>query len=496
MIAKKSIVVKLWAAVTGLILLVSGISAITQTRLMEAIYYDQQAKLMVYEGQEVAGLIKLNDENIKDEDRHAAEQITLMANFLKTNVTVVDRQGLVQFTRSVSLRKNPEVGTSFREGGLESVLEGNTLVNRGWSNFWETDVLSAAVPIRVNGETTGAVLIHSPLGPIAERMRAFQQVALYTAAGGILLATVLGFILSRNLSRPLLRMNKVAQAIARGDFTSKVPVQSSDEIGLLAGSLNKLSEDLQANLAALNRLDQTRRDFVANVSHELRTPLTIILGFTDAILAGIPENDNERDQYLLNIQDEAQRLQRLVNDLLDLRKMEAGQAEMPMAPVYLALLIDRVIEKLTRQLKEKDIKMVTGLSRNLPRVPASEDHLERVFINLLGNAIRFSPNGGSIAVEARPRGNTMEVSISDSGPGIPPEELPLIWERFYKVDKSRARTVGGGTGLGLAITRQIIEAHGGQINVDSEVGRGSTFTFTLPLQTNSKRDAFIYPLLH
>lgn len=477
MFFKKSIVIKLWAAVTALILLVSGISAVLQTRLLENIYYDQQAQLLVYEGQEVAGLIKPSEQ-----DKHVTEQISLMAHFLKTSVVIVNREKLIQFAQSTLQDRKPEIGKPFYERDLEKVFDGNTIISRGWHDFWQTEVLSAAVPIKVNGKITGAVIIYSPLAPIAERIRKLKEVALYTALVGVLLATALGLVLSRRLSRPLLKMNEVAQAIAQGDFNRKVTIQSSDEMGLLAGSLNKLSGDLQETLARLKRLDQTRRDFVANVSHELRTPLTIIMGFTDAILLGLPDDENERDQYLLNIQDETQRLQRLVNELLDLRKMEAGQIELKKLPVHPALVIDRVLEKFDLHLKEKNITIVTEFQHNLPVLMASEDHLERIFNNLLGNAVRFSPADGTLTIKAEVSGSQIIFSITDCGPGISAEELHLIWERFYKADKSRSRTTGTGTGLGLAITKQIVEAHGGKIEVKSTVAIGTTFTFTLPLQ--------------
>lgn len=267
--------------------------------------------------------------------------------------------------------------------------------------------------------------------------------------------------------------------MARGDYSRRVEAKSKDEIGLLAESLNSLATELQEKIDALERLDRTRREFVANVSHELRTPLSIMQGYTEALIDGMAESEADRQKYLGNIHEEILRLRRLVTEILDLRKIEAGRLEMEIKEVSLPDIARRVVYKLQSLAEEKNISVSQNFSPKLPAAHADPDRLEQVFINLLDNALRVTPDGGKIEIAIKALKEKLQISISDTGPGIPPEEQPLIWERFYKVDKSRTR-IGGGTGLGLAIVKEIVEAHGGSIEVLSHPGAGTIFVFTLP----------------
>lgn len=232
------------------------------------------------------------------------------------------------------------------------------------------------------------------------------------------------------------------------------------------------------DVTEVRRLEQTRRDFVANVSHELRTPMTSIQGFVEALLDGMAEDTGSQERYLRVILDETTRLNRLLNDLLDLSRLETGQAKWPMEPVRLEYVLDDVVTKLSPQLEKQGLLAETVYPENLPAVLGNRDRLQQVLINLLGNAIAFTPQGGRIKLSALEEGASVRVSISDTGVGIPPEEQDKVWERFHKVDRARTRGLGG-TGLGLAIVRQIVEAHGGKVGLKSTPGRGSTFSFTL-----------------
>jgi len=256
-------------------------------------------------------------------------------------------------------------------------------------------------------------------------------------------------------------------------------VKSNDEIGLLSKSLNSLATELQEKIAALEQQDRTRREFVANVSHELRTPLSIMQGYTEALIDEMAGSEAERQKYLGNIHEEILRLRRLVGEILDLQKIEAGWQGTKMGEVSLSVIAERVADKFQTRAEEKKIHLAKNFTPAMSKVYANPDRLEQVLINLLDNAIRVTPDGGEVKIEVNERPSDIYVAVGDTGPGIPPEEQSFIWERFYKVDKSRTRT-GGGTGLGLAIVKEIVEAHGGTIELASELGKGSVFSFVIP----------------
>lgn len=227
------------------------------------------------------------------------------------------------------------------------------------------------------------------------------------------------------------------------------------------------------------RLEQIRRDFVANVSHELRTPLTSIQGFTEAILDGLVEDAESQRHYLNIIRGETLRLSRLINDLLDLSRLDKGKLTLSMQPLALGKTIAKVVTKLTPQVKKNKLQLAVNLPQNLPLVLGDNDRIEQVLINLLNNAITFTPSGKKIYISGRQKNKAVSISIKDEGSGIPAREQPKIWERFSKANRPKGHPIGG-TGLGLAIVKQIIDAHDGTITLYSKEGAGSTFVFTLP----------------
>ncbi|EEG78729.1 two-component system histidine kinase PnpS [Dethiobacter alkaliphilus] len=232
------------------------------------------------------------------------------------------------------------------------------------------------------------------------------------------------------------------------------------------------------DVTEVRHLEQMRRDFVANVSHELRTPMTSIQGFVEALLDGLAEDKESQDRYLNVILDETVRLNRLVSDLLDLSRLEKGEVGWPMETIELKPLFADVASKLQPQVAKQELSVDIDTPENISAVTGNRDRIQQVLINLLGNAISFTPPGGKITLSAKDVGDKVEVQVTDTGMGIPPEEQDKIWERFHKVDKARTRSFGG-TGLGLSIVKQIVDAHGGDVGLESTPGKGSTFYFTL-----------------
>ncbi|MCL6635344.1 MAG: cell wall metabolism sensor histidine kinase WalK [Peptococcaceae bacterium] len=482
-IFSKSILLKLWLVMVGLVLVVLYFTGTVQTGKLKELYYSQQLEQMTKEAEHIAASLGIYGGSQND------HYLAALADALNGNVMVTDTGGYIEQCvgmgmdmRNVAHQRINVTGhhdIPLKEPELQSVLQGKAISYRGPYHFLGTDVLTVAVPLYQEGRVTGTVMLSAPLAPIEERIAELQRVTRYAGLVGIILATFLSLLFSRTLSRPLLNMNQAARAMARGDYSRRIEVKSKDEMGLLAESLNSLATKLQDKIAALERLDRTRREFVANVSHELRTPLSIMQGYTEALLDGMAGSEADRQKYLGNIHEEILRLRRLVTEILDLRKIEAGRVEMEMKEVSLADIAGRVVDKLRALAEEKKIKVIQNFPPGPAKAWADPDRLEQVFINLLDNAIRVTHSGGRVEVAVKDLKGEIVISVSDDGPGITPEEQPLIWERFYKVDKSRTRK-GGGTGLGLAIVKEIVEAHGGSIKVVSKPGEGSTFVFTIP----------------
>ncbi|MBI3323201.1 MAG: GAF domain-containing sensor histidine kinase [Candidatus Omnitrophica bacterium] len=247
----------------------------------------------------------------------------------------------------------------------------------------------------------------------------------------------------------------------------------------------RTQELAQAN-DELVRLNKTKSDFVSAVSHELRTPLTSIKGYTSLVRAGKlgPVNKEQVDR-LEKINRHTDYLSNLISELLDIARIESGRVGMDVRPVELPRVVDAVVDLLGPQLKEKELRVKIALPPNLPPIPADENRLQRVFINLLSNAIRFTPEAGILTIRGRPTPEWLEVDISDTGIGMPPRDVGMLFTEFFRADNPANRERKG-TGLGLVLVKRIVEAHGGQIRVQSEVGKGTTFTFTLPWQASAR----------
>lgn len=262
------------------------------------------------------------------------------------------------------------------------------------------------------------------------------------------------------------------------------PLTSDGEIRGAVAVLRDVTEEV--------RLEKMRRDFVANVSHEIRTPLSMMQGYSEALLDGMATSPEESAELVQVIHDESLRMGRLVRDLLDLARMEAGHTDMPMRDMDFRELAERVYRKFLVRAKEHEIALQLELGESsLLLAHANEDRLEQVLTNLLDNAFRHTPDGGEIVIgahrEARREGPALHVSVRDSGVGIPADDLPFVFERFYKADKARVRGESGGTGLGLSIVKNIVDAHGGTIHAESELGKGTIFHMLLPVEKPQER---------
>ncbi len=285
-------------------------------------------------------------------------------------------------------------------------------------------------------------------------------------------ALILGLIFSRSVLAPVQAMSRVTERIAAGRYDERVPVSGSDELAQLGQRFNEMA-------GKLDQVESMRRQLIGDVSHELRTPLTAIKGSMEGLIDGVLPASAETFQQ---IHAEADRLNRLVDDLQELSRVEAPSLELRRQPVDISSLMYTVMKRLTPQAESKHISLELEPTAGLPRVLADEDRAAQVLINLIGNALQYTPEGGRVTVGAKQAGEQVEIRVHDNGVGIAPEHLEHIFDRFYRVDKSRSRQAGGGSGIGLTIARAIVEAHGGRLRAESPgEGQGSTFAFTLPV---------------
>lgn len=319
--------------------------------------------------------------------------------------------------------------------------------------------------------------------PLREVQGAWRELAPSLAAVALValfLALLIAVMLSGSITRPIAAMTRASEAMARGDYSQAIPVESDDEVGRLGAAFNAMAREVE-------QAHRMQRDFVANVSHDLKTPLTSIQGFAQALLDGTIRGEEGQRHAAQVIYEETERMGRLVRGLLDLARLESGQVTMAREKVDLLAVLRGCAEVFALRAEQTSVNLVARLPGELPAVLGDAGRLDQAFTNLLDNAFKYTPPGGSVEMVAFPTSEAnIEVSITDTGKGIPAEDLPRVFERFYRADKARSpdgsavRAACMGAGLGLAIAHEIIQAHGGTIRAASQVGHGTRLTVTLP----------------
>ena len=337
---------------------------------------------------------------------------------------------------------------------------------------WEVAV------IRGDGRVAGVVAVMSGPPPFSRVVRAMGPTM------GLVAATVLGlgsmliaFFVFGPARRRLKEMQTATERLGAGDLTTRVPVRGGDEVAAVARSFNRMADELANRVQALAASDRARRQLLADVSHELLTPLTTMRGYLETLsMPNVPLDDVTRERYLSIVNDETHRLEHIVGDLLDLARLEGGGGTLKRERVPVAALFERVAERHERELTRRGIRLVTEIDPDAAFVEGDPDRLEQALQNLAANALRHTPDAGEIALSASVAGDSIHLRVRDTGPGIPQEHLPLIFDRFYKADT--ARRAAGGSGLGLSIVKAIVERHGGSIAARNE--QGAVFDISLP----------------
>jgi len=427
-------------------------------------------------------------------------QVVELATYYAKHNTWTGIQGALPTTQGVGQQGRGEGGRgdgkgppeiAFRLADPEGRIVGDT---NGFPGGTASQAeLSSGIPVKVEDQIVGYLLPSTqtsaslPLDQPQTQFLTRVHTALWIAAlAATAVALIVGGLLFRSIVAPLRRLTTASQAIAEGDLSARAPVQGQDEVAQLADAFNRMA-------GSLARAQEARRNQTADVAHELRTPLAILQGALEAMLDGVYPTDREN---LLAALAQVQTLARLVEDLRLLALADAGQLRLHTAPLDLGTFLREIVEAHRLQARERGVNLALEVPSPLPLVEADRDRLAQVMGNLLGNALRYVPEGGNITVRvmgqepvlpvpsgaegSEAEGQKVIVSVTDDGPGVPPEDLPHLFERFWRGDRARRRATGG-SGLGLTIARSLVEAHGGRLWAESVEGQGITFALALPV---------------
>lgn len=434
---------------------------------------EEKYKMLQKSCESIGDFVKLETENQDNYSEYAVYYIVNnLANVSECDIFITDQSGVIKICGCSEWGSDgmcEHSGTQLNADIINSIVSDkrNTISTLG---FYSSPHYTAATAL---DSGRGFVVATDSIDEARNLMKRIAHIYIISAIVPLALMFVAISVMTYRLTKPLRLMSDAAHAMAKGDFSRRIPVTSDDEIGQLAVSFNQMTNSLA-------RLEEVRKSFIANVSHELKTPMTTIGGFIDGIIDGTIPAD--RQQYYLGIvHDEIKRLSRMVESMLSISRLEASEAEIKKEPFDFKELLLGVVISQERRIEQKNIN-ISGLDV-LPDVTvnADKDLIYRVVYNLVDNAIKFTDEGGKITFNIKCEPKNLVFRIENTGRGIPQSELPYVFERFYKVDKSRSANKQS-TGLGLYIVKTIIKNHGGVISVSSVENRFTAFEFTLPIK--------------
>ncbi|MFD1020334.1 sensor histidine kinase [Thalassobacillus hwangdonensis] len=399
----------------------------------------------------------------KNFDVATLNHVALMETEASTDVVIIDMNGEVLATSApISLEKDKLI----KAHDHHDSHQGRVIEER-----WKTEpYIATLAPIVVEGELRGYLYMFSPSSSVENVVTELSTQFLYISLVTIILTVITIFILTRFITRPLINMKKVTEKISTGKTSVSLPTLRNDELGELSRAIQTLASDL-------DHLKQERNEFLASIAHELRTPLTYVKGYAD-IAARENLSQQDREKYLQILKEEATHLTMLVKNLFDLAKMDQNEFAIEQACTPLCQPLKKVTERVAPVFEQHKIQIHMDCPDEL-EVYIDEERIQQVILNLLDNVLKHSPPESNVNITASEKQKHVQLKIQDEGEGIPDEDLPYVFDRLYRVDKSRSRA-SGGTGLGLAIVQEIIRLHGGSIFVESQMGKGTTFIIELP----------------
>jgi signal transduction histidine kinase len=397
----------------------------------------------------------------------------MMLHMFETLADLTNKETVIIDDKMQVVANSGVQGVNLSKDEIDQLLAGQPFTKRFEDTETKRNYLVSGHPIIQSGNFKGAFFVLASVGGINESIAKVRDLLILSGVGAFFLALGFTFVVSRKMSDPLIAMEKATRQMTKGDLDIRLNVPSGDEIGSLAKAINDLAYEL-------NRYRTNQREFFADISHELRTPISYLHGYAQVLRTGLYQTEEEKSQYLKIIEDEANRLIQLINDLFDLSKMEEGRIDLHIDSVNVGEIAENALSKIKMEAENKGLSTNIQIQENLPLIEADGLRMEQIFINLLNNAVRYTEKG-SINVEVDFDHNNVKIVIADTGIGIPERELSHIFERFHRVEKSRSRDFGG-TGLGLAIVKNLVEIQNGSISVNSQVGKGTKFEISFPVE--------------
>lgn len=462
----KSVGFRLWSSMMLLVLIVLILLWFFQIVFLESFYSSMRISDIKKEGMSIAQLLAKGDSNGFESKADA------FAFHNNLSVELIDLKGNEVYMSGTagSGSQVPMMRNSARLEAFNKVIGGNEVsIPMTHPRFGNKFVL-IGIPYKIQEEISGAFLITMPVAPVEDTVSILKRQLIYITLILLIAAVIISLLVSKTFTRPILEITRVSEKIASGDFSDRIKNKSKDEIGSLAETINSMGQEL-------SKIDELRKDLIANVSHELRTPLSLIRGYAETIRdvsGNVPE---KREKQLGIIIEESERLSKIVDDILNLSQMQAGYLSLNQDYFLINKTIENTIKRYDILAEKTGINIVMEGEANV-KVLADELKIEQVLYNLINNAFNHTQEGGSITVRIIDGKETAKIEVSDTGKGIAEEDIGHVWEKYYKSEKTTGRKMVG-TGLGLAIVKSILEAHDVHFNVESKVNVGSTFWFEL-----------------
>lgn len=457
-----SLAKKLWLSISIAILITILYSYLLSYFFYEKLYVENVESELLEEGNRLAS--DYPGGSLTNEWR---EKIEWYNSKSEAEIIVVNNPKELSACLPYEMDTNALIGAEERE----RLLAGKSVQKVGYEERFDRKLISVIIPLLDGPRLEGIIYMYMPLAKITELTTEFAYLWLASALLFLIIALFIGVKVVKKLTDPISNMKHAAEKLSKGKYSTRLSIESKDEIGELANAFNQMAESIQKE-------DERKKEFLANVSHELRTPISYIKGYSDALLTGIVKKEEDEKQFLQLIYREAGRMERLVGDLLDLSKLDTNEYKLEKMILPLGQLMEEALKKYIPVMKEKGLSFQYQLDPEII-INADAGRVEQILQNVMDNAIRYTEKGG-IMIELIKAKALCCIRITDTGKGIPPEDVAKIKQRFYRVNKARTRS-DGGTGLGLAIVEKLVLLHDGHLKITSQMDKGTTVEIYLPM---------------
>lgn len=462
----KSMRFRLWAGMMALVVIVLVILWFFQIVFLESFYTNMHISGVK---KEAVSIIEIINESNKAGYENKLDALAFKYNM---SIEMIDPEGNTVFSAGATggMGQMPMMMNGARVEAYQQVLAGNAVEVPFTHPRFGNKFMMIGLPVKTSGKVSAALVMSLPLAPVEDTASILKWQLLYITMILLAASLLISFLISKSFTRPILEIKKVSETMASGDFSARVNTKKQDETGKLASTINYLGEQL-------SKIEQLRKDLIANVSHELRTPLSLIRGYAETIRDVTGDSREKRDKQLEIIIEESERLGRIVDDVLNLSQLQSGYIKLDKSRFSINEAMNAILKRYEVMSEKTGVEIVWEYTGDI-LLEADRARIEQVLYNLINNAFNHTPAGGTITIRAAAQPAAVRIEVSDTGSGIPEEDIPHIWERFYKADKSSGKKTVG-TGLGLAIIKGVLDAHQAAYGVNSKMGMGTTFWFEL-----------------